>query len=75
MSNLLTNSVHALVARFAAWRARQRAYAELSSLDDRDLADMGISRSEIPYILSKTLDEQPVYRATVTKGHDYLHAA
>jgi len=34
------------------WRSRQRAYAELSALDDRSLADIGISRGEIPYLLS-----------------------
>jgi uncharacterized protein YjiS (DUF1127 family) len=34
------------------WSNRQRAYAELSGLDDRSLADIGISRGEIPYILS-----------------------
>jgi len=34
------------------WRHRQRAYAELAALDDRSLADIGISRSEIPYVLT-----------------------
>ena len=32
---------------FAAARARSKAFAELQSLDDRDLKDMGISRGEI----------------------------
>jgi uncharacterized protein YjiS (DUF1127 family) len=31
----------------AAWRRRQRAYAELMALDDRSLADIGIRRSQI----------------------------
>jgi len=36
---------------FAEWRRRQQAYAELMSLDDRSLADIGIHRSEIPAIV------------------------
>jgi uncharacterized protein YjiS (DUF1127 family) len=38
-------------ARFQAWRERQRAMAELSGLDDRMLADIGLHRGDIPYIL------------------------
>jgi len=37
---------------YAEWRSRQRAYAELSALDDRALADIGVSRGEIPYLLA-----------------------
>jgi len=33
------------------WRRKQQAYAELISLDDRSLADIGIRRSEIPAIV------------------------
>jgi uncharacterized protein YjiS (DUF1127 family) len=33
--------------RIAAWRRIQRAERELLELDDRFLADMGISRSDI----------------------------
>lgn len=36
----------------ADWRRRQRAAAELSALDDRSLADIGIHRSEIPAIIA-----------------------
>jgi len=36
----------------ANWRARQVAMEELMSLDDHMLADIGISRSEIPGIVS-----------------------
>ena len=35
----------------ADWRHRQQAYAELASLDDRSLADIGIRRSDIPAIV------------------------
>lgn len=32
---------------FSQWRRRGKAYAELMSLDDRSLADIGIHRSQI----------------------------
>ena len=44
---------HDLAASLAGWRRRRRAYAELYALDDRSLADIGITRSEIPYLLSR----------------------
>lgn len=36
--------------RLRAWAARERAMRELAALDDRSLADIGISRSEIPFV-------------------------
>jgi uncharacterized protein YjiS (DUF1127 family) len=59
----MTNSLfEALARRFADWRARQRAYEELSSLDDRSLADIGITRSEIPYVLTHPqASRQPIW--------------
>ena len=44
--NLITTAGKA----FSEWRARERAYAELMALDDRSLADIGITRSDIPRI-------------------------
>src|SRR5580658_526936 len=46
--------VNLLVAARKAWsdrRRRERVYAELMSLDDRSLADIGIHRSQIPGIV------------------------
>jgi len=37
--------------RFYAWRERERAYAELTALDDRTLADLGLRRGDIPYVV------------------------
>ena len=37
--------------RFTAWRERERAFAELSALDDRTLADLGLRRADIPLVV------------------------
>jgi len=42
-----------LLHRLADYRRRQRALEELYALDDRSLADIGISRSDIPYLLTR----------------------
>jgi uncharacterized protein YjiS (DUF1127 family) len=40
------------IAAFRAWRRRERDAAELYALDDYALAELGVSRAEIPYILA-----------------------
>lgn len=40
----------AIGAPFKVWRDYQDTYSELTSLDDRMLADIGISRSDIPRV-------------------------
>ncbi|MDE8347151.1 MAG: DUF1127 domain-containing protein [Acidocella sp.] len=37
-----------LLDSFRAWRERRAAAAELSNLSDRDLADIGLTRQDIP---------------------------
>lgn len=39
-----------IVAFLRAWRSYNQSVRELSSLGDRELADIGISRSDIPAI-------------------------
>ena len=46
-----------LITRARAWVARERAFRELAALDDRSLADIGISRSEIPFVFDTKLAE------------------
>ena len=48
---LLINVLAAAKNAIADWRRRQQAFAELSALDDRSLADIGINRSDIPAIV------------------------
>jgi uncharacterized protein YjiS (DUF1127 family) len=45
--------VTSLFARLADWRERRQAAAELYALSDRELADIGLTRSEI----DRALDE------------------
>jgi uncharacterized protein YjiS (DUF1127 family) len=50
--NLVVSTLIAsIVERFNAWRERERAFAELDALDDRTLADLGLRRSDIPYVI------------------------
>jgi uncharacterized protein YjiS (DUF1127 family) len=35
---------------YRSWRNYERSISELSRLDDRELADIGISRAEIPAV-------------------------
>ncbi len=38
-----------LTGWFSNWRQRRNATAELSNLSDRELADIGLTRQEIPH--------------------------
>ncbi len=71
MTTLLTRAFNRLGEIFAAWRRRQQAYAELAQLDDRSLADIGITRAEIPYILSQPRASRA---PSWTKANRHSHA-
>ena len=62
---------------FAEWRRREQAYAELSALDDRSLADIGLRRSEIDSVVAGTYqNELPrEKRAAKPAGMARPHAA
>ena len=51
--SLLSKFANGLIGRFENWRARERAFRELSSLDDRSLADIGLARADIPFVISQ----------------------
>ena len=54
---MLSKFADGLIGRFENWRARERAFRELSSLDDRSLADIGLARSDISFVLARTPDQ------------------
>jgi uncharacterized protein YjiS (DUF1127 family) len=68
--NLLAAAKNAV----AEWRHRQQAYAELSALDDRSLADIGIRRSEIPAVVEGFYDANRAAHENDFPGFDPQHA-
>jgi uncharacterized protein YjiS (DUF1127 family) len=51
-----------LVASFRAWRERSAALNELSMMDDRELADIGINRSDLPRVFTAEFQKEMVAR-------------
>jgi uncharacterized protein YjiS (DUF1127 family) len=73
---MLSRFADGLVGRFENWRSRERAFRELSSLDDRALADIGLSRSDIPFVLDQQPAESGVSRIeTKAANSNVRHAA
>ena len=69
---MLSRFADGLVGRFENWRARERAFRELSALDDRALADIGLSRSDIPFVVERKPAERVELEAANT---NVRHAA
>jgi len=44
--------VSAAVRGLRAWQERQRVLNELYAMDDRSLADIGLRRSDIPFVVT-----------------------
>ena len=49
-----SNRFSAIRAQLSARAERRRVYAELSAMSDRDLADIGVNRGEVPRIAGFT---------------------
>ena len=75
MLNVIGNLMHGVAGAVHDWRQRQRAYAELAALDDRSLADIGITRSEIPYVLSHPAAAPRDQETPAPANSNYQHAA
>ena len=62
--------ISAAVRGFRSWQERQRVLNELYSMDDRSLADIGLRRADIPFVISPKTDlaveARPAFAAT---GH------
>lgn len=58
---MLSSFFKGLARHYGDWKQQRRAYEELYALDERSLADIGITRSEIPYVLARApgRDERP----------------
>jgi uncharacterized protein YjiS (DUF1127 family) len=75
MLTVLLSGVQHLKSAYGNWRRRQAAYEELNSLDDRSLADIGITRSDIPYLFSRDIHEAAKAQAAGMVRSDIRRAA
>ena len=62
---LLARLAGTLASRVSAWAARQTAEAELAGMTDRELADIGLSRSDIPRVSDRDFVEEHMTRGVV----------
>jgi uncharacterized protein YjiS (DUF1127 family) len=58
--------LHRMVAAVADWRRRQVVIHEMEMLTDRDLADIGLSRSDLPRVFDAD------FAADHSRGRDYI---
>src|SRR5262249_28952406 len=58
--------VEGLVARIVEWRRRRQAIEEMAMMTDRELSDIGLSRSD----LARVFD--PDFAADHLRGRDYI---
>jgi uncharacterized protein YjiS (DUF1127 family) len=55
-----------IFARLHEWRQRRQVVAELAMMSDRELADIGLSRVDLPRVFD------PGFAAEHTRGRDYV---
>jgi uncharacterized protein YjiS (DUF1127 family) len=53
-TNILERAIQSVAGKVSAWFEAQRVRASLEQMTDRELADMGINRSDISNIVSGT---------------------
>ena len=75
MLKIIGNFVEQSLQAWTAWRQRQRTIDELYTLDDRALADIGISRAEIPFVLSRPAANADAPFPTNAANRNLPHAA
>jgi uncharacterized protein YjiS (DUF1127 family) len=51
---------------FVAWRRRQAVLQEMAMLSERELADIGLARTDLPRVFD------PTFAAEHERGRDYL---
>ena len=55
-----------LLAKFAEWQHRRAIMQEMAMMTDRELSDIGLSRSDLPRIFD------PAFAANRASGRDYI---
>jgi len=55
--------IHRIREAFSAWAEGRRLAAELSTMSDRELADIGLNRGDVPVVLSGKWDKSGSLRA------------
>jgi uncharacterized protein YjiS (DUF1127 family) len=63
-----------LLSRFAAWQTRRCTERTLQQLTDRELADIGIDRVDIPLVASRVLAPAPCKAGAATFPTNLRHA-
>ena len=58
MREAAVSVLHPLRARLEARRERRHAAKELCALDDRTLAELGLRRSEIPFVVARPVRQR-----------------
>jgi uncharacterized protein YjiS (DUF1127 family) len=64
----LARTLHPLRDRVEAWRERRNAAKELCGLDDRTLAELGLRRSDIPFVVARPVRERDQRPALQHRG-------
>jgi uncharacterized protein YjiS (DUF1127 family) len=54
----LADTLHPVRDRVEIWRERRNAAKELCGLDDRTLAELGLRRSDIPFVVARPVRER-----------------
>jgi uncharacterized protein YjiS (DUF1127 family) len=75
MLNIVLSGLQHVQASYANWRRRQAAYDELNALDDRSLADIGITRADIPYLFTRDIHDAARAQAAGLARNDNRRAA
>jgi uncharacterized protein YjiS (DUF1127 family) len=67
MFGWIFSAFKAAISAVAEWRRREIARAELEALDDRTLADIGLSRADIPLAVAGRLrSREPAFGEAVS---------
>jgi uncharacterized protein YjiS (DUF1127 family) len=59
------SGLRAWVAAFVAWREKRAAINELQMLTDRELADIGLTRADVPRVFNEARNRDLLDRAVV----------